>query len=263
MGKLSNKIAIITGGAGSIGKTTSLLFAREGASIIIIDINQNRGKKAIDEVKKIAPNSIFIQADLTKSTEVNHVFRQVINKFDRVDILINIVGGTRSIRLDDTDDDTIDQDINLNLKSALLCTKAILEPMREQQKGSIIYTSSVNALLGGFSQTTYACAKAGLHSLAQTLTADYSKESIRFNVVCLGTIPCNSPRWQERLNQDSSILDNLASMYPMKKYGEPIDAAYAMLFLASDDSKWITGITLPVDGGITACGGFKGGEWWK
>ena len=135
--------------------------------------------------------------------------------------------------------------------------------MIRQKSGNIVYISSINALLGGFSEVGYSVAKAGLHTLVKVLTADYSKYNIRFNVVCPGSIIGDSDVWMSREKENPGTLLNLPKIYPLGRAGKPEDVAYAVLFLASDEASWITGIVLVVDGGITATGALPGRRWWE
>ncbi len=150
------------------------------------------------------------------------------------------------------DEETLERNIALNLKSAVFCTKAVLSHMISKKRGSVVYISSINAVLGGFGRTAYASAKAGLHSLVQTLTSDYSRYGLRFNVICPGSIP---ESWR---TSSPILLKRFEKKYPLKRFGNPDDVAHAVLFLASDEASWITGVVLPVDGGITATGGIHG-----
>ncbi len=257
------KVSVITGGGGSIGSATSLIFAQQGAIVVVVDIDDEKGMRALDSIHQAGGMGTFIQADVTDIVDTQRVMSKAIKEYGHIDSLIHVAGGTKSVRLLETDDAMLEHDITLNLKSALYCTKAVLPSMIENGSGAIVYTSSVNAVIGGFSQSSYASAKSGLHSLAQTLTTDYSKYGPRFNVVCLGTIPGDSPRWRERQEEEPGTLDQLAGMYPVGRYGTPVDAANAFLFLASEEARWITGTALVVDGGITATGGLRGGRWWE
>lgn len=262
MNRLAGKVSIITGGAGSIGKTTSQLFVREGGSVVIVDVDEQSGVDASEEIVQAGGKCLYLNADVTVASSLEEAFAEAIRCFGAVDVLVNLAGGSVSTRLLETDNSTLEKDIALNLTSAMLCTKAILPHMRERKRGSVIFVSSVNAILGGFSQSSYAAAKAGLHSLSQTLTADYSRDRLRFNTVCLGTIPGDSPRWKERL-EAAPALGDLKKMYPLGRFGNTSDASNAFLYLASDESVWVSGSTIVVDGGISATGALRGGGWWS
>jgi meso-butanediol dehydrogenase/(S,S)-butanediol dehydrogenase/diacetyl reductase len=254
LGRVANKVAIVTGGGGKgIGSAISLLLAREGARLAVVDIDQNQGRKTAGLINRRGGQARFIRADVTINSNVFQMVDEVIRTWGQVDILVNSAGGGLGpARLEEIDEETLEQNLALNLKSAVFCTKAVLPHMISKEQGSVVYISSINAMLGGFGQTAYASAKAGLHSLVQTLTSDYSRHGLRFNVICPGSI---SESWTARI-----VMKRLEKRYPLKRLGEPADVAHAVLFLASDEASWITGVVLPVDGGITASGGIQRGK---
>jgi len=263
MGRVKGKVAIVTGGGKNIGHSISVLLAKEGANVCIFDIDVEAGTRTANFIKKQGGECTFVECDVTKVEDIGVAVDKVIEKYGRVDILVNNVGNSKGITLEDIDEKTFQANIDNNLKSAFFCTKAVLPVMKKQQCGSIIFISSVNALLGGFGEVAYAFAKNAIHSLVKTLTADYSKYGMRFNVVCPGSIPKNSKTWKRREKEESMVMEKLSKLYPAGRFGEPMDIAYAVLFLASDEAKWITGVILPVDGGISATGNLPGGRWWE
>jgi len=252
LGRVADKVAVVTGGGGKgIGRATSLLLALEGARVFVVDIDRKQGQETVGLINRRGGQARFIRADVTRNSDVVHMVDEVIRTWKQVDILVNNAGGSQGpAKLEEVNEETLERTIALNLKSAILCTKAVLPHMINKEHGSVVYISSINALLGGFGLTAYASAKAGLHSLVQTLTSDYSRHGLRFNVICPGSIPESWPR----RSQISSKLMRLQRRYPLKRFGEPDDVARAVLFLASNEASWITGVALPVDGGITATG---------
>ncbi|MFC2144871.1 SDR family NAD(P)-dependent oxidoreductase [Actinomycetota bacterium] len=263
MKRLVKKVAAITGGGKNIGRAISLALAKESVVVYILDINSNYGRKTQKIIKNIGGESVFLKTDVTNTKEINSSFAKIIKKHKRIDILINNAGGSKVIELIDTDEKSFNDNIDINLKSAFFCTKAVLPHMIKKRSGSIIYISSINAILGGFSAVAYSMSKGGIHSLTKSLTADYSKHGIRFNSICLGSIPGDSIAWQEHEKNNPGMLKKLAKMYPIGRFGTPEDVASAVLFLTSEESSWITGINLIVDGGITATGRLPGGQWWN
>jgi len=262
MNRVRDKVAIVTGGSRGIGRAISLLLAEEGAKICIIARDDKVGKKTATFIKGQGGEATFIKSDVTNVKRIESAVREVIKKYGKIDILVNNVGAAKGTLLDDVDENIFQMNVDVNFKSAVFCTKAVLPTMMKQHSGSVIFISSVNAIVGGFGLVIYSSVKGALFSLARTLTADYSKYNIRFNVVCPGTIPC-SKAWQERERAKPGTLETLAKIYPLGRTGEAIDVAQAVLFLASDEASWITGTVLPVDGGITATGRLPGGEWWN
>lgn len=261
MNRVKNKVAIVTGGSKGIGRAISLLLAEEGAKVCIIARDGKAGEETVALIKDQGGEATFIRADVTNVKNIDSAVRDVIKKYEHIDILVNNVGTAKGALLDDIDENIFQVNIDINFKSAVFCTKAVLPIMVKQRRGSVVFISSINAMLGGFGLVIYSSAKGALFPLVRTLTADYSKYNIRFNVICLGTIPC-SKAWQDRERAKTGTLKKLARIYPLGRTGEAVDAAHAVLFLASDEASWITGIVLPVDGGITATGRLPGGRWW-
>ena len=263
MKRLINKVGIITGGGKNIGQAICLTLAKESALVYIVDSNPEYGKNTLNLIKDLGGEAFFLKADVKNIREINNTVEKIIKKHNKIDILVNNVGGSGVVELIDTDEKSFQDIIDINLKSAFFCTKAVLPYMIKGRSGSIIYISSINAILGGFSEAAYSVAKGGLHSLVRSLTADYSKHNIRFNSICVGSIPGNSKTWEEREKNNPGMLKKLSKIYPLGRFGTPDDVANAALFLASEESSWITGTNLIVDGGIVATGGLSGKRWWE
>lgn len=264
MGKLTNKIAIVTGGAGAgIGGAVSSLFAAEGATVVIFDIDRARGLHLVEDITARGGKVYFVHADVGLPAEVHDAVSEVLDHHKSIDILVNNVGGSYGVTLDDIDETIIDKNIRSNLTSALICTKQVLPTMVAQGSGSVIFVSSINALLGGFSEVVYSAAKAGIHAVARSLTADYGTLGVRFNVVCPGTILSDGGVWKERELDVPGLRERLASLYPLRRNGTPRDVANGILYLASEDASWVSGIVLPIDGGLTATGALPGRKWWE
>lgn len=263
MNRLEDKIAIITGGARNIGYAISVLFAKEGAKVCIFDIDDNMGEKVSREINENGFEAIYVKTDVTNVESINKSVKFIQEKYGKIDILVNNVGASKGFTLEDIDEETFNYNINNNLKSAFFCTKAVLPQMKMNNKGNIVFISSINAILGGFSEVAYSSSKIALHSLVKTLTADYSQYGIRFNVVCPGSIPGDSLTWKNREGNKPGMLKKLANIYPLGRFGDANDVAYAVLFLASDEASWISGVILPVDGGISATGRLPGNCWWE
>jgi NAD(P)-dependent dehydrogenase (short-subunit alcohol dehydrogenase family) len=261
MSRMEGKRAVVTGGGRNIGRAIAGLLAAEGAEVWILDHDES-GRRTAAAISDRGFRALFLVCDVTLPDEVERAAAR-IEKEGPADVLVNNVGGAKGITLEDVDEDVFDYNVAVNLKSAFYCTKALLPGMRRSGNGSVVFMSSVNATLGGFSQVAYASAKAGLHSLVRSLTADYARQGIRFNAICAGSVPGESRTWATREREHPGTLKRLASIYPLGRLGEPIDIAKAVLFLASDDAQWITGVVLPVDGGISASGALPGGRWWE
>jgi meso-butanediol dehydrogenase/(S,S)-butanediol dehydrogenase/diacetyl reductase len=260
--RLRGKVAVVTGGAGSIGGGISRALAAEGAAVWVVDTSDEAGEEVVAEIRDAGGRADVARADLTSVDEASRAIGRIAEGEGRIDILVNNLGGSTGLGLEDLDEETFRWNIDLNLKSALFTTKAVCPAMRRNGRGSVVFISSINALLGGFGEVAYAAAKAGLHSLVATLTAEQSPQGLRFNALAVGSVPGNSPVWVGREHDDPGVLDRLARAYPLRRFGEPADVANAVVFLASDESSWITGAIIPVDGGLSATGGLPGGRWW-
>jgi NAD(P)-dependent dehydrogenase (short-subunit alcohol dehydrogenase family) len=260
--RLRDTVTVVTGGAGNIGAAISRELAAQGASTWTVDTDEKGSAEVSQSIREAGGRASFITADVTVTEEADRSVRHVLQAEGRIDALVNGVGRSVGLSLEDVDEEAFRQNVESNLKSALFMTKAVCAGMRERGRGSVIFISSVNALLGGFGEVAYASAKAGLHSLVRSLTAEYSPDGLRFNALTVGSVPGNGV-WEERERSDPGTLRRLARLYPLRRLGEPRDVAQAVLFLASDESSWITGSVIPVDGGISATGALSGGRWWE
>lgn len=261
--RFSETVAIVTGGAGpNIGSAIARRFADQGAQTVILDKDETAGTQTQNEIVEEGGTATFLETDVTNVSEIEDAIDEIVAKYGTIDVLVNSAGGPDGVEMETVDEGAFYVNVDRNLKSAFFTTKCVL-PHLKDGGGSVTFVSSVNALVGGFSEIGYSTAKAGLHSLARVLTADYSRFGIRFNVVCPGTVVGDSTVWESRAEENPDIMKELAELYPMGRYGTPDDVAGVVAFLASEEAQWITGVTLPVDGGLTAVGNLPGGRWWE
>lgn len=264
MEDFTDQTAIVTGGGGSnIGREVSRLLASRGAEVVIVDKDQEKSRKTVDLIKKDDGNATFVEANLRNVNEISAVVDEIADEFGPVEILVNNAGGASGLQLDQIGEAEFDYNVETNLKSAFFVTKAALPQLVANGGGSVLFVSSINALLGGFSEVAYSVSKAGLHALARSLTADYADDGVRFNVVCPGSVIGNSDTWNRREREDPGTKQRIHELYPVGRYGDPEDIAEVISFLSSDRAAWISGVVLPVDGGLTATGGLPGGRWWE
>jgi meso-butanediol dehydrogenase / (S,S)-butanediol dehydrogenase / diacetyl reductase len=249
MDRLKDRVAIVTGGASGIGRATALLLAREGAKVVICDLNDAQGAETVQAIHAAGGQARFRHADVTIASEVQGVVDDALSHFRRLDILLNNAGISLGDSVLDIDEPTWDRNLAVVLKGPYLFTRAALPAMRERRRGVIVNVASVNGLLG-LGEDAYSAAKAGLINFTQNVAIRYGAEGIRANVICPGTV--RTPIWQDTLAKQSDVFERLARWYPLGRVGEPEDIAQAALFLASDDASWITGAVIPVDGGLTA-----------
>jgi meso-butanediol dehydrogenase/(S,S)-butanediol dehydrogenase/diacetyl reductase len=240
MSRLQGKSALVTGGGSGIGRAICRRFASEGASVVVADVAGDRAEEVAAAVGGRA-----VQADVTVASDV----RRMVEAAGRVDVLVNNVGGGMANVLLEIEEDEWDHDVALNLKSAFLCSKAVLPGMIERGGGVIVNISSVNGI-AYFANEPYSAAKAGLINLTRSTAARYGPQGVRAVAIAPGTI--RTPIWQERVDKKPEIFERLMRWYPLQRVGEPEDIAAAAAFLASDDASWITGEVLRVDGGLLA-----------
>jgi len=240
MSRLAGKRAIVTGGGSGIGRAISRRFAAEGVTVVVADLIGERAEEVAAEIGGTA-----VQADVTVAAEV----ARLVGAAGRVDVLVNNAGGGMADDLLEITEEQWDADVTVNLKSAFLCSKAVLPGMIERGSGVIVNISSVNGM-AFFANEPYSAAKAGLINLTRSMAVRYGRHGIRAVAVAPGTI--RSPLWQERVDKEPAIFDRLVRWYPLRRVGEPEDVANAVAFLASDDASWITGEVLRVDGGLLA-----------
>jgi NAD(P)-dependent dehydrogenase (short-subunit alcohol dehydrogenase family) len=237
---LSGKRAVVTGGGSGIGRATCRRFAAEGATVVVADLLGERAEEVAAEI-----GGMPVQADVTAAADV----ARMVETAGRIDILVNNAGGGFADDLLEIDEEEWDGDVTVNLKSAFLCSKAVLPGMIEQGSGVILNIASVNGI-AFFANESYSAAKAGLISLTRSMAVRYGKHGIRAVAIAPGTI--RSPLWQERVDKEPAIFERLVRWYPLGRVGEPEDVANAAAFLASDDASWISGDVLRVDGGLLA-----------
>jgi NAD(P)-dependent dehydrogenase (short-subunit alcohol dehydrogenase family) len=240
MSRLDGRTSLVTGGGSGIGRAICRRFASEGATVVVADLVRERAEEVAAEVAGRA-----VTADVTVAGDVE----RMVTEAGRVDVLVNNAGGGMADDVLEIDEDAWDADVELNLKSAYLCSKAVLPGMIEQGAGVIVNIVSVNGM-AFFANEPYSAAKAGLISLTRSMATRYGRHGVRAVAIAPGTI--RTPIWQERVDKEPAIFERLVRWYPLRRVGEPEDVAAAAAFLASDDAAWITGEVLRVDGGLLA-----------
>jgi NAD(P)-dependent dehydrogenase (short-subunit alcohol dehydrogenase family) len=246
--RLPDKIAVITGGGSGIGRATAKLFAREGAQVIIADVNEEPAQQVAAE---IGANALAIATDVTNEASINALFVQIKERFGRLDILVSNAGRPwQSTSLTATEEDW-NECLNLNLKSSWLCARAAHPLMTSG--GSIVTIASTQGYRSNHRSFPYSAAKGGLLALTRNLAVEYAPDQIRVNAIIPGQI--ESVRTEGYFNSFTDPAEarrRVLSTFPLGRLGKPEDIAKAALFLASDDAEWITGIWLVADGGRDA-----------
>ena len=240
MGRLENKIAIITGGGRGIGQAITHRYLNEGATVIIAELNEQSGKKTSDSI-----GGHFVKTDISDEDSVNSLFEYVKTKFSRLDILVNNAGILQDSTLKKMDSNQFDSVINVNLRGTYLCGKAAADIMVKQGSGVILNAASVVAHNGNFGQTNYVASKAGVIGMTKVWARELGKDGIRVNAIAPGFI-----KTEMTAGMPEKIIRMMGDKVPLKRWGKPEDVASAYTFLASDLASYITGTVLNVDGGV-------------
>lgn len=249
-GRLDGKVAVVTGGCSGIGLATVLRFAEEGAQVVVGDLDDARGKEVLADAA--GDSVVYVHCDVTDSDQVEALFATAKDTYGSVDIAFNNAGISPP-----EDDSILDTDLDawrrvqeVNLTSVYLCCKAVLPYMLEQGSGSIINTASFVAVMGAAtSQISYSASKGGVLAMSRELGVQFAREGVRVNALCPG--PVNTPLLQELFAKDQDRAQRRLVHVPMGRFAEPVEIANAVVFLASDESSFITANTFLVDGGIS------------
>lgn len=243
---LEGKVAIVTGGARGIGRAITELFARRGADVVIADFQEELAAKTAKEVAAATGRKIIsLPVDVLSFVKAKELVDKVLEQFGHVDILVNNAGTTRDnliMRMDDADWDLV---ININLKGAFNCSKAVTRPMMKQRYGRIVNISSVSGLAGQAGQANYSASKAGLVGMTKALARELGSRQITVYAVAPGFIPTALTE-----NLPADLKDTMMKQIPLGRWGKPEEIASAVAFLVSDEAAYITGHILSVDGGM-------------
>ncbi|MFS1514260.1 SDR family NAD(P)-dependent oxidoreductase [Chengkuizengella sp. SCS-71B] len=249
MGRLDGKVAIITGSASGMGKTEVFLFAEEGAKVVVTDILEDKVKDIVSEVNTNGGEAIGFYHDVTSEKDWVRVVKDTIEQFGKIDILVNNAGIVNAASLLEDSVEQWQKTVDVNLTGTFLGMKHVIPNMIENNGGSIINISSITGLSGGLGGNSYSASKGAVRILSKGAAIDYAKQNIRVNSVHPGFI---QTQMLENLISNKAIKKMFMGLTPLPRFGKPDDVARSVLFLASDESAYITGIELPVDGGYSA-----------
>jgi 3-oxoacyl-[acyl-carrier protein] reductase len=242
---LKDKVALVTGWARGIGREIALLFAREGADIALCDVNAEVLSAALKEIESLGRSAVTGVVDVTKSEQVDSFVQKTLDKFKKIDILVNNAGITKDgllVRMSDSDWDAV---IAVNLKGAFNCTRAVSRTMMKQRDGRIVNMASIIGIMGNAGQANYAASKGGLIALTKTVAKELASRNVRANAIAPGFIQTDMTA---RLPEN--VKTEMLKYVPLAKFGTVTDVANLALFLASDNSSYITGQVIQVDGGM-------------
>jgi NAD(P)-dependent dehydrogenase (short-subunit alcohol dehydrogenase family) len=248
MGRLDNKVAVITGAASGIGRATAIRFAAEGAAVVVSDLNTEGGEATVRECREHGGRAVFQKTDVAAEADIKSMIARAVAEFGRLDITFNNAGfGGALGPLEEISVENWDRTHAVLLRGVFLGIKYSIPEMRKAGGGSIISTASIAGMRGGRGPTVYSAAKAGVINLTNCAAVELGKDRIRVNCICPGGIV--TPITGDRVSDREQAL---AQSQPIRRAGQPDDIAAMALFLASDESEWVTGAAMLVDGGFTA-----------
>ena len=244
MAAIENKIAIVTGGGGGIGGAIVRRFAREGAKLAVVDIDPESAKAAASELIGQGTDALPIVADVTKKSSVQTMIHATLARWSRIDILVNVAGGAERKPVVEMTAADWDYVVDMNLKSAFLCSQAALPAMLKQKYGKIVNISSIYGFTGNATRSSYAAAKAGVAAFTKSLALEVVDEGINVNAVAPGRV--TTPRVRNRYSDEAWAA--AIAQVPMGRAGTPEEIASAVLFLAADENSYVTGQTIHING---------------
>ena len=250
--RLAGKAALITGAGAGIGRATALLFALEGASVAVVDLNEATGRETVELIEASGGKAICLQADVSKAESVERMLNAALEAFGRLDILFNNAGIVKQGRVEDSSVEDWEQQIGTTLTSVFLGSKFVIPIFRKQGGGVIINMASVAGSMGIVNRAVYSAAKGGVIALTRATALDHASENIRVNFISPATI--ETPSLTDRINSSPDPIaarKAFEERQPVGRLGQPNDVAYAALYLASDESAFMTGQGIVIDGGMS------------
>ena len=245
--KLKDKIALVTGSSRGIGRAVALAYAKEGAKVVVnYTSNEKAAKEVVEAIDKMDSQAIAVKADVAQKREAERLVQAGIDQFGGIDILVNNAGFGRPAMMLKMEEEQWDQVIDIHLKGAFLCAQAAGRHMKEQKSGKIINVSSVAGLVGTVGQINYSAAKGGVLSMTKSMARELARYNVCVNVISLGIVATDM---SEKIRTDEKLAEIYMNRILLKRFAEPEDISPAFVFFASDESNYITGQLLCVDGG--------------
>jgi NAD(P)-dependent dehydrogenase (short-subunit alcohol dehydrogenase family) len=249
-GLLKNKVALVTGGASGIGRATALLFAREGASVVVIDVKATAGREVEGQISSTGGQALFLEADVSLDRDCQRVVQQVRQQFGAIQVVFNNAGIIRRASVLELSQEDWDRVMTVNVKSVYLVSRHVIPLMVESGGGSIINTASGWGLAGGAKAAVYCASKGAVVLLTKAMAIDHGPQNIRVNCICPGDTDTGMLRNEaQQLGEPDELFLTEAARRPLGRVGKPEEIANAALFLASDASSFVTGSALVIDGG--------------
>lgn len=249
MNRLKDKVAIITGAGSGIGRAMATIFAQEGAKVVVADINEEGGSETVKLIEDGGGEAEFARTDVSSEQDIKSMINVAVEKFGGLDILINNAGVALMADLMNTTDEIWQKTIDVDLKGVFLGIKAAVPEMEKRGKGKIISTASIAGLVGFQGITAYCAAKGGVVNMTKEIALDLASKKINVNAIAPGVIKTNMTT---DILKDEKTAAGMLAQTPLGRFGEPEDIAWAAVYLASDESDFMTGQTIAIDGGWTA-----------
>ncbi len=248
---LQGKVALVTGGSSGIGRASALIFAREGAKVVVADMNTEGGEETVRQIRAAGGEALFVPADVSKAAEVEALVRRTVEAYGRLDCAHNNAGieGKMATTVEDTEENW-ERVLKINLMGVWLCMKYEIPQMLQQGGGAIVNTASDAGLLGVPRMGAYVASKHGVVGLTKSAALEYAKAGIRINAVCPGVI--ETPMLERVSGQRPGLVERMVAGEPIGRAGKPEEIAEAAVWLCSDAASFVTGVAMPVDGGIFA-----------
>ncbi len=245
--RLKDKIAVVTGSSRGIGRAVALAFAKEGAKVVVnYSSSEKAAMEVVEKIKEMGSDAIAVKADVSKKEEAERLINEGINKFGRIDILVNNAGFTRPALLINMTEEQWDAVVDIHMKGTFLCSQAAAKHMIEQKSGKIINVASVAGVVGTVGQVNYSAAKGGIISMTKSIARELARYNICCNVIALGVV---ETEMTEKIRTDEKLREIYLNRILLKRFAKPEDITPAFVFFASDESNYITGQLLCVDGG--------------
>ena len=245
--KLKDKIALVTGSSRGVGRAVALGFAKQGANVVVnYTSKENAANEVVETIQSMGSKAIAVKADVAQKPEAENLVNSAIDTFGRLDILVNNAGFTRPSMMIKMTEDQWDQVVDIHLKGAFLCAQAAGLHMKEQKSGKIINVTSVAGIVGTVGQINYSAAKGGIISMTKSIARELARYNVCANVISLGIVATDMT---EKIRSDEKLKEIYMNRILLKRFAEADDIAPAFVFLASDESNYITGQLLCVDGG--------------
>jgi NAD(P)-dependent dehydrogenase (short-subunit alcohol dehydrogenase family) len=251
--RLSDKVALITGGGTGIGRATALAFAREGASVTVAGRRLEKLREVIGEVQKQGGAGLAMECDVTRARDVERAVKGTVERFGRLNVLVNNAGALQVSTVEGISEDEWDRVMAVNVKGPFLMSRAVLPEFRKCGGGAIVNIGSVLGLVAMKDRAAYCASKGGVTMLTKAMAIDHGHENVRVNCICPSIVETELVKGLFDASEKGQALRNgRLGLIPLGRFGQPGDVAEMAVFLASEESSWLTGAAIPLDGGLTA-----------